>query len=86
MDRPPIARKPVGISGPALMNRTGPRPNVAPKPKTLRTGGAFAESQSVGLPNEGEDWEANFQKKYPSLAGLEMVETDIRPATRIKDV
>lgn len=26
---------------------------------------------------ENDDWEANFSKKYPSLAGLEMVETEI---------
>lgn len=67
---------------PAAINRTGPRPNVAPKPKGLRTG-------TPGPPpgaQDGEDWEANFSKKYPSLAGIEMVEADIRPAVRIKDV
>ncbi|KAL9593616.1 MAG: hypothetical protein Q9219_007468, partial [cf. Caloplaca sp. 3 TL-2023] len=26
---------------------------------------------------EAEDWESNFSKKYPTLAGLEMVETEI---------
>ncbi|KIW06266.1 uncharacterized protein PV09_02738 [Verruconis gallopava] len=82
VDRPPVARKPVGMSKPAVTNSTGPKPIVAPKPKMLRTGGA---SQTVTDPSD-EDWEASFQRRYPSLAGLEMVETDIRPATRVKDV
>lgn len=67
---------------PAAINRTGPRPNVAPKPKGLRTGTPGPPSGA----QDGEDWEANFSKKYPSLAGIEMVEADIRPAVRIKDV
>ena len=38
-----------------------------------------------------EDWEMNFSKKYPSLAGLEMVETEIMDnggatTSRMKDV
>jgi AP2-associated kinase len=81
-DRPPVARKPVGMSRPAVANTTGPRPSVAPKPKTLRTGGPAPTAGQGG----DEDWEASFQKRYPSLAGLEMVETDIRPTTRVKDV
>ncbi|KAL8788323.1 MAG: hypothetical protein Q9213_001720 [Squamulea squamosa] len=28
-------------------------------------------------PDNNEDWESNFSKRYPSLAGLEMVETEI---------
>jgi AP2-associated kinase len=85
-DRPPVGRKPVGMSRPAAVaNATGPRPNVAPKPKTLRTGGG-PSSPALPPAQTDEDWEANFQKKYPSLAGLEMVETDIRPTTRVKDV
>jgi AP2-associated kinase len=84
VDRPPVARKPVGMSKPAVANSTGPRPTVAPKPKTLRTGGPMPATPASGQAEE--DWEANFQKRYPSLAGLEMVETDIRPTTRVKDV
>ncbi|KAE9988016.1 hypothetical protein EG328_000960 [Venturia inaequalis] len=67
---------------PAAINRTGSRPNVAPKPKGLRTGTPGPPSGA----QDGEDWEANFSKKYPSLAGIEMVEADIRPAVRVKDV
>ncbi|TLD14807.1 hypothetical protein E2P81_ATG09988 [Venturia nashicola] len=67
---------------PATINRTGPRPNIAPKPKGLRTG---APGPAAGA-QAGEDWEANFSKKYPSLAGIEMVEADIPPAVRVKDV
>ncbi|KAI4258922.1 MAG: hypothetical protein L6R42_004846, partial [Xanthoria sp. 1 TBL-2021] len=26
---------------------------------------------------QNEDWESNFSKRYPALAGLEMVETEI---------
>lgn len=96
MDRPPVARKPVGMSRPpnsmnaAVANATGPRPMVAAKPKALRTGsGAVpqaAPTSSHGLSPSDEDWEASFQKRYPSLAGLEMVETEVRPAARVKDV
>lgn len=67
---------------PATIDRTGPRPNVAPKPKSLRTGTPGLASGA----QDGEDWEASFSKKYPSLAGIEMVEADIRPAVRNKDV
>ncbi|KAI9833030.1 MAG: hypothetical protein M1819_003862 [Sarea resinae] len=38
----------------------------------------------------GDDWEASFSKRYPSLSGLEMVETEIKETgpggIRIKDV
>jgi AP2-associated kinase len=94
---PPVARKPVGMSRPAVANSTGPRPMVAPKPKTLRTGSgaipssanaaaAVAAATATAVPPLDDDWETNFQKRYPSLQGLEMVETDIRPATKIRDV
>lgn len=37
-----------------------------------------------------EDWEINFSKRYPSLSGLEMVETEIdsvaNPGLRVRDV
>jgi AP2-associated kinase len=90
---PPVARKPVGISRTptaAIANTTGPRPMVAPKPRTLLTGGR-APSASEHRPSDGpstadEDWEVNFQKRYPSLSGLEMVETEVRPAGRVRDV
>lgn len=68
------------------------RPSAPPKPKALRTGGGQVESLAARpsvsrdkpLPvpgNEaetGDDWDmASFSKRYPSLSGLEMVETEI---------
>ncbi|EXJ81240.1 NAK/BIKE protein kinase [Capronia epimyces CBS 606.96] len=57
------------------------RPTAPPKPKILRTGmgghGDVVASEGTASVNAGDDWEANFSKKYPSLAGLEMVETSI---------
>jgi AP2-associated kinase len=100
--KPPVARKPVGIvgtrpAGAAVANATGPRPMVAPKPKTLRTGSGQTVASSPNPANPpaaanasmtpvDDDWEVNFQKRYPSLQGLEMVETEVRPAMRVKDV
>ncbi|KAK4937873.1 Ark- serine/threonine protein kinase [Elasticomyces elasticus] len=58
------------------------RPMAPPKPKVLRSTVGDANSMranqeiAVGGPVD-EDWEANFSKKYPSLAGLEMVETSL---------
>jgi AP2-associated kinase len=81
---PPAAyRAPPGSSG--------GRPSAPPKPKALRTGGGQAEtlpgrasvSRDKPLPvpggeAEGDDWDmASFSKRYPSLSGLEMVETEI---------
>jgi AP2-associated kinase len=71
-------------STPAMTHRTGPR--VAPKPRNLRTGGGDVENSGGRSQQEEEDWEAKFSKKYPSLSGLEMVEADIRPTMRVKDV
>jgi AP2-associated kinase len=100
VDKPLVARKPVGgrpaaqpamasltgiagspSPGMAAVNRTGPRPNVAPKPKAFRTGGP-SETRAQ---QDDEDWESSFEKKYPAL-GLELVEADIRPSMRIRDV
>ena len=75
---------------------TDPRPQAPPKPKTLRTGQNEAASSQPSIKVEdnpispNEDWEASFSKRYPSLSGLEMVETDVgRPRVgqaRIKEV
>ena len=70
------------------------RPTAPPKPQALRTGGhgepekapfqvtassvPATEPRSEAGP-EG-DWETNFSKKYPSLSGLELVETEIDKA------
>ncbi|OKL60498.1 hypothetical protein UA08_04145 [Talaromyces atroroseus] len=62
------------------LQRTSQRPAAPPKPKKLQTGGGRVD---VPLPTadptspSGEDWEANFSRRYPSLSGLELVETEI---------
>ena len=70
------------------------RPTAPPKPQALRTGGR-GEPEKAPFPvttsfvraaeprsetGPGEDWETNFSKKYPSLSGLELVETEIDKA------
>jgi AP2-associated kinase len=74
-----------GPPGLPAANRTGPRPNIAPKPQAFRTGGPSNEVPSGRTQQEDEDWEKNFEKKYPAL-GLDLVEADIRPSMRIRDV
>jgi AP2-associated kinase len=65
----------------------GPRPSAPPKPQKLRKPPSPLAGRGPQPSNEpnmnGDDWEANFSKRYPSLSGLEMVETEIdmaRPA------
>ena len=67
------------------------RPSAPPKPQALRTGGRGdgpvsmvpQQPRSAGRSaqhfeaNNTEDWETDFSKRYPSLSGLEMVETEI---------
>ena len=65
--------------------RSGQRPTAPPKPQVLRTGqglGLSGDSANDGVlageavsPND--DWETDFSKRYPSLSGLELVETEI---------
>ncbi len=83
-------RQGVTANIPTLSQRHQQRPAAPPKPKGLRTGGQF-ESSPLGSstdlqlqstnqatpPLNDEDWETNFSKRYPSLSGLEMVETVI---------
>ena len=58
--------------------REDQRPSSPAKPASL-TGKSLPllPLKDNTSPNSGDDWEANFSKKYPSLAGLEMVETEI---------
>lgn len=58
--------------------REDQRPSSPAKPANL-TGKALPllPLKDNTSPNSGDDWEVNFSKKYPSLAGLEMVETEI---------
>lgn len=79
----------VGSSGNAPRHAPSPRtitrPAAPPKPKNMRAGADEAMVQPVeaGLSNSNtagspiDDWEVNFSKRYPSLSGLEMVETEI---------
>ena len=72
------------------------RPMAPPKPKVLRTGqsnlatpAASHPEASAGDPVSPEDWEAKFNKRYPSLSAVDMVETDIdgkSAAARIREV
>ena len=70
---------------PVARTGTGPRPALPPKPKSLRvdsdlsTSGSYDRSPTVGKTptSANEDWETNFSRRYPSLSGLEMVETEI---------
>ena len=70
------------------------RPTAPPKPQVLRKGqglGLSGDSANDG-PLAGEamspnsDWETDFSKRYPSLSGLELVETEIdsRPAAPLR--
>lgn len=58
-----------------------PKPTAPPKPKTPRSGigehGTVVISGDIVRASVEDDWETSFSKKYPSLAGLEMVETSI---------
>ncbi|KAF2875503.1 hypothetical protein BDV95DRAFT_484229 [Massariosphaeria phaeospora] len=90
---PPSASAPPAIATRPAVNTTGPRPSAPPKPKALRTGGDYTgpagkqqqlQSPIVGVKDKpmaakpDDEWDmASFSKRYPSLSGLEMVETEI---------
>ncbi|KAL1986258.1 hypothetical protein VTN96DRAFT_6626 [Rasamsonia emersonii] len=59
--------------------RSVQRPAAPPKPKNLRPGGAAETPTNEAGPVSptSDDWEANFSRRYPSLSGLELVETEI---------
>jgi AP2-associated kinase len=83
-----------------VRNPSGPPPR-APKPKNLQTGGSAGPGQSSPVKSTstvkekplspisrdgGEDFDVDtFSKRYPSLSGLEMVETEI-PRHTVRDV
>ena len=78
------ASRPLPPSKPHAL-RTGERPPPSPaKPSSLASNKANKtlpqrpyDGAMDGPAMSNEDWEAQFSKKYPSLAGLEMVETEI---------
>lgn len=83
-------------------SRGNQRPVAPPKPKSLQTGEHSDPTRNMprsdttqspqGNPTSPkEDWESNFSRRYPSLSGLEMVETEIDiprhlPTLRTKEV
>ncbi|RHZ49114.1 putative serine/threonine protein kinase [Aspergillus thermomutatus] len=76
---------PTGYSS-ASAHRTGSRPMAPPKPKGLRVGGPDmgrpsgddrSPTAQATPTSPGDDWEASFSRRFPSLSGLEMVETEI---------
>ncbi|GAB1197155.1 hypothetical protein APSETT444_006446 [Aspergillus pseudonomiae] len=74
-----LPRQETTNSGYAQSQRTGSsRPAAPPKPKSLRVRGSeVINERSQATPTTpGEDWEANFSRRFPSLSGLEM-ETEI---------
>lgn len=82
--RPPGGPPPKPQTKPQNL-RTGDRPPQSPaKPSTLNARKPMQQSsqQQNPLPAvvsevPNDDWETNFSKRYPDLAGLEMVETEI---------
>ncbi|KAL4965145.1 putative serine/threonine protein kinase [Aspergillus stella-maris] len=102
---PPVTKQETASTGYDSTQRTGPRPAAPPKPKNLRGGSSGADmtgssnfdrlqsqsQQTQGAPmSPSEDWESNFSRRFPSLSGIEMVETEIEipklPAVRTKEV
>jgi AP2-associated kinase len=78
-----VASAPASSTDLSRVDSRGQKPAAPPKPKVLRTTGAgesstshAGEAKSASTPVD-EDWEANFSRRYPSLAGIEMVETSI---------
>ena len=90
--RAPHKDVPTSSSSAPPNERAFPRPSAPPKPQALRTGGRGEPHMSIPVkgPSEprvahhfeasnsnNEDWETDFSKRYPSLSGIEMVETEI---------
>jgi AP2-associated kinase len=84
-------------TGYSSSSRPAGRPAAPPKPKNLRVGTQDTSRPSTGHDRSpssqatpsGEDWEANFSRRFPSLSGLE-VETEIEipkyPKLRTREV
>jgi AP2-associated kinase len=69
----------------ATSQRNVTKPAAPPKPKSMRTGPGETVLRPLDISHVNsdlatsptDDWQANFSKRYPSLSGLEMVETEI---------
>lgn len=86
--RPSAPPKPQVLRTGGTVISPAPSPNIVSKPSHL-----ISKSKTSDLPQgqnnllSPEDWEAQFSKRYPSLSGLEMVETEISSDGRvIRDV
>lgn len=82
---PPQMARPSAPPKPQVLRTGGslPTPTVAAKPSHLSNRQPQAQpvpplAKAETTPMSPEDWEATFSKRYPNLAGLEMVETEIR--------
>ena len=102
--RPHVPPKDVHAVPPSANHFTGrlvSRPEPPPKPKVLRTdtcqdsAAGHDDGQRYSIDRNQpttpkEDWERHFSRRYPSLSGLEMVETEIGlpkvPVVRTKEV
>lgn len=81
----PVPKLSTASTGYSPAARTGSRPAAPPKPKNLRVDSDLSQSGShdrsptvAKTPaSPSEDWETSFSRRYPSLSGLEMVETEI---------
>ncbi|KAL8770198.1 MAG: hypothetical protein Q9209_004040 [Squamulea sp. 1 TL-2023] len=69
---------------PSSQHRSGQQPQPQPQQRQpqpqKRSSNPYREAMPSfdgPAPDNNEDWESNFSKRYPTLAGLEMVETEI---------
>jgi AP2-associated kinase len=69
---------------------TGTDPAPGPTSSFDRPQSRSQTTHAAAPTSPNEDWEANFSRRFPSLSGLEMVETEIEipkfPAVRTKEV
>ncbi len=79
--RPNAPPKPKALRAgikPETTQGSATRPPLAQRP--------LVQAAEVSPTQNAEDWEANFSKRYPSLSGLELVETEIDklPSARLR--
>ena len=81
----PLTAKPTGLAALLAKDMEGvpeypdrSRATHTPQPAVSELNGVRHDGETVfGRADENGDLEANFSKRYPSLAGIEMVETEI---------
>jgi len=85
--RQPVPSNP-GPASPALVHRTAGRPSAPPKPMHLNSISTGPQSSTASrsalqahpdmTAAQRDDYIADFSKRFPSLSGIEMVETAIQ--------